>query len=467
MPREASPPPAPVRYAVRGPALGRDLAADPRVNVDHVRAGRAGRPQSAEAYLRAADLPAVRAAHPAVTFEAGRAAPGAAPAGYTSNEQLGRCLQALAARFPAQVRVLSLGSSARGVPLWAAELAADLRGADPGYPVVRFVGNVHGDETLGRELLLRLAAELAETFAADPAGHPLAAVRVHLLPCLNPDGFAAGSRFNARGADLNRDFPDGGASAGAVPQPETAAARRWIEATGARCVLSASLHGGALVASYPYDRVRAAQARLFDPSPYAAAPDDALLRHLAKAYARAHGRMAEQGGFPDGVTNGSDWYQLAGGLQDWEYDTFGTLSLTLELSAAKSPPAAELPGFWAENRAPLYGLLRAAAPLTQLRGWVVDAATGAPVPGASVRVPGQRPRPATAAGRFFVPRLADARPAARLLCEAPGYRARVVAATRETLERVELVPLRWSDRTGCTRFRVLAGLAVAFLLVWG
>lgn len=33
-------------------------------------------------------------------------------------------------------------------------------------------------------------------------------VQVHLLPAMNPDGFALRRRENARGVDLNRDFPD-------------------------------------------------------------------------------------------------------------------------------------------------------------------------------------------------------------------------------------------------------------------
>lgn len=66
-------------------------------------------------------------------------------------------------------------------------------------------------------------------------------------------------RNNAKGVDLNRDFPDqfdsnksddeeylyGGR------QPETVALMKWV--TGKQFVLSGNLHGGAVVASYPYD----------------------------------------------------------------------------------------------------------------------------------------------------------------------------------------------------------------------
>jgi len=58
-------------------------------------------------------------------------------------------------------------------------------------------------------------------------------------------------RYNARGFDLNRNFPDYFKQNTKRLQPETEAYKEWISKI--QFTLSAGLHGGALVASYPFD----------------------------------------------------------------------------------------------------------------------------------------------------------------------------------------------------------------------
>lgn len=77
---------------------------------------------------------------------------------------------------------------------------------------------------------------------------------------MNPDGFEVSKegtcdggqgRYNARGFDLNRNFPDYFKQNNKRTQPETEAVKEWVSKI--QFVLSGSLHGGALVASYPFD----------------------------------------------------------------------------------------------------------------------------------------------------------------------------------------------------------------------
>jgi protein MpaA len=69
---------------------------------------------------------------------------------------------------------------------------------------VLVVGAVHGNEGAGVAVVRWLRA------------HPVLQPRVELwlVHDLNPDGAAAGTRQNARGVDLNRNFPDGWRAAG-------------------------------------------------------------------------------------------------------------------------------------------------------------------------------------------------------------------------------------------------------------
>lgn len=84
-----------------------------------------------------------------------------------------------------------LGRSEQGRPIIAWE------SGDPNATHrVLVVGCIHGNEPAG------IAVANAVTHARVPAG-----TDVWVIPDLNPDGVAANTRQNARGVDLNRNFP--------------------------------------------------------------------------------------------------------------------------------------------------------------------------------------------------------------------------------------------------------------------
>ena len=122
---------------------------------------------------------------------------------------------------PSVDRSVLLGYSVRHRPIVAVEIG------DPDSPVrVLIVGCIHGNEPAGIAIATALARRA-----------PPAEADVWIVPDLNPDGVAAGTRANADGVDLNRNFPQAwrplgppGSSEYAGPRPLSEPESRLIAA---------------------------------------------------------------------------------------------------------------------------------------------------------------------------------------------------------------------------------------------
>ncbi|KAI3459966.1 hypothetical protein Pfo_016629 [Paulownia fortunei] len=301
--------------------------------------------------------------------------------GYMSNSDLEKAMKEFNSRCGNISRIYSIGKSVLGVPLWAIEIS-DMPGQIEAEPAFKFIGNVHGDEPVGRELLLLLANWLCNNYMKDPLATLIVdGVHLHILPSMNPDGFSLRRRGNANNIDLNRDFPDQFFPMNDdmdLRQPETKAIMNWLE--DIHFTASASLHGGALVANYPWDGTEDRRKN------YYGCPDDKTFKFLASLYSRSHYNMSLSKEFPEGVTNGAFWYPIYGGMQDWNYIHCGCFELTLEISDNKWPNASELPTLWEYNRISMLNLV-AGLVKTGLHGQISSSDNGRPLP-ASIAIRG-------------------------------------------------------------------------------
>ncbi|XP_063290222.1 carboxypeptidase N catalytic chain [Pelobates fuscus] len=301
-------------------------------------------------------------------------------------EDLVRALYSVQNECPYITRIYSIGRSAQERHLYVIEFSDQPGTHELLEPEFKYVGNMHGNEVLGRELLIQLAEFLCEEYrnGNDRITRLIQNTRIHILPSMNPDGYEVAAdqgpetngyltgRSNINGVDLNRNFPDlniimyyhekNGGQNHHIPlpdnwrsqvEPETLATIEWMN--NYNFVLSANLHGGAVVANYPYDKSKDYRGKGYRRTTgHTPTPDDKMFKKLAKAYSYSHGWMYHGLNcgdyFPDGITNGASWYSLSKGMQDFNYLYTNCFEITLELSCNKFPRPEELEREWFGNR---------------------------------------------------------------------------------------------------------------------
>nr|XP_033777594.1 carboxypeptidase D [Geotrypetes seraphini] len=322
---------------------------------------------------------------------------------YYHYEELSERLHSLAETYPHQARLFSIGKSVQGRELWVLRITGEPEAQIPDRPQVKYVGNMHGDEAVSRQVLIYLADYLLRGY-----GHELRLTRllnttdIYILPSLNPDGFeiasegdctsSRGGRENARGRDLNRSFPDQ-FSPDAHPDlsevPEVSAMINWL--LNNRFLLSGNLHGGSVVASYPYDDSPSHPTSGF----YSKSTDDEVFKYLARAYSANHPIMRTgvpncesdmEETFKDGITNGAQWYDVPGGMQDYNYVFGNCFEVTIELSCCKYPAASHLSREWQYNQESLITFIEKVH--IGVKGFVGDAVSASGIESAIISVAG-------------------------------------------------------------------------------
>lgn len=287
-------------------------------------------------------------------------------------------MNAFQADFPDLCQIHNIGTTVMGRSLLFAKISANVNQRE-NEPRFMYTSTIHGDETTGFILSLRLIHYLLNNYETNASiAYLLDNMEIWICPNENPDGtytnnnnsVSGATRYNANSVDLNRNYPNPVSNPGNM-QPETQAMTQFVDTMN--FVMSANMHGGIELVNFPFDswtstnpanrhadqdwwymvsREFADTAQYFSPSGYMTAEDN-------------------------GVTHGGDWYVVYGSRQDYvTYYAHGR-EVTLEISDTKLLPGNQLPAHWNYLHRSYLNYLRQA--LYGIRGTVKDAETGAPL----------------------------------------------------------------------------------------
>uniref|UniRef100_A0A8C1PJC4 Adipocyte enhancer-binding protein 1 n=1 Tax=Cyprinus carpio TaxID=7962 RepID=A0A8C1PJC4_CYPCA len=337
-----------------------------------------------------------------------------------------KLMKSISDECPNISRFYSLGKSFKGLEIYAMEISDNPGMHETGEPEFRYTAGYHGNEALGRELLLMLMQYLCKEYKdGNPrVRHLVDETRIHLVPSVNPDGhmkaFEKGSELGSwtlghwteDGHDIFQNFPDlnnilwDAEDKGMVPKlisnhhvpipegvlssngsvaVETLALMSWMESHP--FVLGANLQGGERLVTYPFDmREPEEEIRMIE--------DQSLFRWLAISYASTHHTMTQthQGGCHTddptggmGIVNRAKWKPIPGSMNDFSYLHTNCFELSIFLGCDKFPHQSELIREWEHNREALLTFM--AQVHRGIKGVVRDK-EGNPISNATVSVEG-------------------------------------------------------------------------------
>lgn len=132
-----------------------------------------------------------------------------------NQEDMIKYMNDIASRCPDITRIYDIGKSALGKRLVAMEITDNPGVHELLEPEFKYIGNMHGNEVVGREMLLLFLDNLCSeyNYGNKTVQQLVNNTRIHVLPTMNPDGYeksrehdcdSVTGRANSNNVDLNR-----------------------------------------------------------------------------------------------------------------------------------------------------------------------------------------------------------------------------------------------------------------------
>ena len=276
--------------------------------------------------------------------------------------------------YPGICRIVNIGSTVQGRQILFAVISDSVQ-FQQAEPKVMYTSSMHGDETTGYVLLLRLIHTLLSGYGTNAQFTQLINnTEIWINPLHNPDGtYRSGNstvngaiRGNANNIDLNRNYPGTDFYGNPNLQPEII---NFMNASGQNYWrLSANFHGGTEVVNYPWD----CWVRL--------AADDAWWIRVSRKFAdtvHTYAPANYMNEYVNGITNGYAWYYVHSSRQDYQNYYRHGREVTIEISDTKLLPPAQLPAHWEYLYRSLIGYLEQVH--FGIKGQVTDSLTNLPL----------------------------------------------------------------------------------------
>ena len=268
-------------------------------------------------------------------------------------------MQNFANDFPNLCQLDTIGYSVNNRILISVKISdnVDQEEAEPEF---FYTSTMHGDETTGFVLMLRLIDNLLNNYGSNTQITNLVDnIEIYINPNANPDGTYNGgnddvsgaTRYNANSSDLNRDFPDPRVGPNSPYQPETQAMMDYADEHN--FVMSSNLHGGAEVMNFPWDTWTSSEKTHAD--------DDWFIE-ICTTYVQTARQVNPNfmtSVTSSGITYGGDWYVISGGRQDYMTYFQNCREVTIEISNTKLLSSDNLPTYWNINENSLLDYMEA------------------------------------------------------------------------------------------------------------